>query len=122
MGVVQNKTDNATSSRCRTSRKNAVLVARMRAMPIVNITWSARKTGNKIIGADSGTWYQISMTGRNTETVSKYWARLNNTVPIGSMARGKRTLLRSPALSTIEAVDMDAELAKNAHEYWPSIR
>ena len=40
------------------SRKNAVAVARISAMPIVNTTWSASTTGNSSIGAANGTWYQ----------------------------------------------------------------
>ena len=91
-------------------------------MPIVNTTCSARKTGNSSIGATSGTWYQSSITGRNTETVSRYCAKLNSTVPIGRIARGKSTLLSRPALSTIAPVDIVAELAKNVHDSWPSIR
>jgi hypothetical protein len=41
-----------------------------------------------------------------------YWARLNSTVAVGRIARGKRTLLTSPPLSAIAPVDIITELAK----------
>ena len=91
-------------------------------MPIVNTTCSARNTGNSSIGADSGTEYQSIIAGRNTDTVSRYCARLNSTVAIGRIARGKSTLFSRPALSTIAPVDIVAELAKNVHDSRPSIR
>ena len=97
-------------------------VASISATPIVKTTCSARKTGKSSIGAESGTLYQSIMAGRNTDIVSRYCARLNSTVAIGSIARGKSTLLSRPALSTIAPVDIVAELAKNVHDSWPSIR
>ncbi len=97
-------------------------VARINATPMVNTTCSARNTGNRIIGAASGTWYHSIITGRNTEIVSRYCARLNSTVAIGRIARGKSTLFSRPALSTIAPVDIVAELAKNVQESRPSIR
>ncbi len=49
------------------------------------------------------------------KTVRRNCARLKSTVPIGKMALGNATLFSSPALSTIDPVDMVAELALNVH-------
>src|SRR5262245_17242756 len=61
IGVVQNRTARATSTRCRTSRKKTVAVARISAMPMVNATWRASTTGNRIIGSTSGILYHANI-------------------------------------------------------------
>ena len=44
---------------------------------------------------------------------------MNITLAIGSIARGKSTLLSSPALSTIAPVDMISEPTKKFHARMP---
>jgi hypothetical protein len=62
------------------------------------------------------------MTGRKTTAVSRNCARLNSTVEIGRMARGKKTLFRRPPLSTMAPVAIMVALAKKLHGRRPSMR